>query len=64
MSSPACPRRAPLTTAYTISLGTPAAMADAARAAAGRALLKIKLGGDGDPERIAAVRAAAPQSPS
>jgi L-alanine-DL-glutamate epimerase-like enolase superfamily enzyme len=52
----------PLTTAYTISLGTPAAMADAAGAAAARKLLKIKLGGPGDPERIAAVRRAAPQS--
>ncbi len=38
-------------------------MASAARAAASRPLLKIKLGGaQGDPERIAAVRAAAPQS--
>jgi L-alanine-DL-glutamate epimerase-like enolase superfamily enzyme len=52
----------PLTTAYTISLGTPAAMAEAAGAAASRKLLKIKLGGPGDPERIAAVRRAAPQS--
>ena len=33
-----------LTTAYTISLGTPDAMADAARKAAARPLLKIKLG--------------------
>jgi len=52
----------PLITAYTISLGTPAAMAEAARAASARKLLKIKLGGAGDPERIAAVRRAAPQS--
>jgi L-alanine-DL-glutamate epimerase-like enolase superfamily enzyme len=52
----------PLTTAYTISLGTPQAMADAARAASTRKLLKIKLGGTGDPERIAAVRQAAPHS--
>ena len=50
----------PLTTAYTISLGTPEVMAKAAKRAAGRALLKIKLGGDGDPARIAAVRNAAP----
>jgi L-Ala-D/L-Glu epimerase len=50
------------TTAYTISLGTPEAMAEATAKAAHRALLKIKLGGDGDPERIAAVRRAAPQS--
>lgn len=50
----------PVTTAYTISLGTPEAMAAAAAAAASRPLLKVKLGGDGDEERIAAVRAAAP----
>jgi len=50
----------PLVTAYTISFGTPARMAQAAAAAAARPLLKIKLGGDGDPERIAAIRRAAP----
>ncbi|MGY0572945.1 N-acetyl-D-Glu racemase DgcA [Bradyrhizobium sp. RDM12] len=50
------------TTAYTISLGTPEAMAAATANAAHRPLLKIKLGGDGDPERIAAVRKAAPES--
>ena len=50
------------TTAYTISLGTPEAMADATARAAHRALLKIKLGGEGDVERIAAVRRAAPKS--
>lgn len=50
----------PLTTAYTISLGAPEAMAAAARAAARRPLLKVKLGGDRDPQRLAAVREAAP----
>jgi L-alanine-DL-glutamate epimerase-like enolase superfamily enzyme len=50
----------PLVTAYTISFGAPGQMAQAAAAAAARPLLKIKLGGDGDPERIAAVRHAAP----
>ena len=50
------------TTAYTISLGTPEAMAAATAKAAHRPLLKIKLGGDGDGERIAAVRRAAPKS--
>lgn len=50
------------TTAYTISLGTPEAMAAAAAKAAHRPLLKIKLGGDGDGMRIAAVRKAAPES--
>ena len=48
------------TTAYTISLGTPQSMADATAKAAHRALLKIKLGGEGDEMRIAAVRKAAP----
>ncbi|WFU43764.1 dipeptide epimerase [Bradyrhizobium sp. CB82] len=50
------------TTAYTISLGTPEAMAEATAKVAHRSLLKIKLGGEGDPERIAAVRKAAPES--
>ena len=49
-------------TAYTISLGTPEAMAAATARAAHRPLLKIKLGGDGDGMRIAAVRRAAPES--
>jgi L-alanine-DL-glutamate epimerase-like enolase superfamily enzyme len=52
----------PLTTAYTLSLGTPETMAEAARAASSRELLKVKLGGAGDAARIAAVRKAAPQS--
>ena len=62
MSSPGCRAPQPLVTAYTISLGTPQAMADAAGAAAARKLLKVKLGGEGDPERIAAVRQAAPNA--
>jgi L-Ala-D/L-Glu epimerase len=49
-------------TAYTISLASPEAMAAATAKAAHRSLLKIKLGGDGDGERIAAVRRAAPTS--
>jgi L-alanine-DL-glutamate epimerase-like enolase superfamily enzyme len=53
----------PLTTAYTISLAAPAAMAAAAERAASRPLLKVKLGAaEGDGERIAAVRRAAPQA--
>jgi L-alanine-DL-glutamate epimerase-like enolase superfamily enzyme len=52
----------PLTTAYTISLATPDAMAQAAAKVAGRALLKVKLGAPDDPARIAAVRHAAPRS--
>ena len=54
------PPPVPLTTAYTLSLDTPAAMAVAAAAAAGRPLLKLKLGGADDVERVRAVRAAAP----
>ncbi len=56
------PGPTPCITAYTISLGSPAAMAEASAKAASRPLLKIKLGGDGDGERIAAVRKAAPNS--
>lgn len=55
---------APLPTAFTISLGEPAVMeADAAKAAArGFALLKLKLTGEGDRERVAAVRKGAPDA--
>ena len=49
-----------VTTAYTISIGEPDEMARAADKAAARPLLKVKLGRDGDPARIAAVRHAAP----
>jgi L-alanine-DL-glutamate epimerase-like enolase superfamily enzyme len=54
----------PLVTAFTISLDTPERMAAVAAAAAGRAmpLLKLKLGGDGDLDRVRAVRAAAPRA--
>ena len=52
----------PVLTAFTLSLGTPEAMAAAAREAGAYPLLKLKLGGDGDRERLAAVRAAAPQA--
>ncbi len=56
------PAPGPCITAYTISLGTPQEMAVATEQAAHRPLLKIKLGGDGDGRRIAAVRRAAPDS--
>jgi L-Ala-D/L-Glu epimerase len=56
----AAPR--PCVTAFTISLGSPETMAAATAKAAHRPLLKIKLGGDGDLMRIAAVRQAAPDS--
>jgi L-alanine-DL-glutamate epimerase-like enolase superfamily enzyme len=52
----------PVVTAYTLSLGTPEAMEAAARRAAHRPLLKVKLGGAGDAERIAAVRRGAPDA--
>jgi L-alanine-DL-glutamate epimerase-like enolase superfamily enzyme len=56
------PAPAACVTAYTISLASPEAMAVATTQAAHRRLLKIKLGGEGDGERIAAVRQAAPRS--
>jgi L-Ala-D/L-Glu epimerase len=52
----------PRTTAYTISLASPSAMAAAAEEAAWRPLLKIKLGGGDDRQRIAAVRRLAPRT--
>ncbi len=52
----------PVITAYTLSLNTPDAMANAAARASERPLLKIKLGGDGDDDRLRAVREAAPKS--
>jgi len=56
------PELKPVTTAFTISLDTPDAMAEAAAKAAGWPLLKVKLGRSGDDERIAAVRRAAPKA--
>jgi L-alanine-DL-glutamate epimerase-like enolase superfamily enzyme len=50
----------PLVTAFTLSLDTPKAMAEAAAAAKKYSLLKLKLGGEGDKERVAAVRQARP----
>lgn len=51
-----------LETTYTLSLGTPESMHEAAKKNAHRPLLKVKLGHDGDLERIEAVRAGAPAS--
>lgn len=53
---------APVISAYTLSLGSPDAMAAAATLAQHRPVLKIKLGGEGDAARIRAVRAAAPRA--
>jgi L-Ala-D/L-Glu epimerase len=50
------------TTAFTLSLDTPDAMAAAAKAATGRSLLKLKLGRVGDIERLRAIRAAVPSA--
>ncbi len=53
----------PVLTAFTLSLASPEAMAAKAReASAAHPLLKLKLGGDGDKERLAAVREAVPQA--
>ena len=57
------PEPVPVATAFTVSLAPPAAMEQAARAAAARgfALLKCKLAGDGDDRaRVAAVHRGAP----
>ena len=55
------PAPRPLETAVTISLAAPAAMAEAAKIAPGR-LLKLKLGGPEDIERIKAVHLARPDA--
>jgi len=52
----------PLVTAYTLSLDTPEAMGEAAARAAHRPLLKLKLGRDGDAERLKRIRANARDS--
>jgi L-alanine-DL-glutamate epimerase-like enolase superfamily enzyme len=52
----------PLLTAFTLSLGSPEAMAAKAREGKAYPLLKLKLGGAGDEERLLAVREAAPQA--
>jgi L-alanine-DL-glutamate epimerase-like enolase superfamily enzyme len=52
----------PVETAYTLSVDTPAAMAEAARANAARPLLKLKLTGPGDLDRVRAVRTGAPHA--
>jgi L-alanine-DL-glutamate epimerase-like enolase superfamily enzyme len=56
-------RLRPATTAYTISLDSPGAMAEAAANAADRPILKVKFGApEGDLLRIAAVRRGAPDA--
>jgi len=55
---------APVLTAYTLSLDTPEKMGAAAKENALRPLLKLKLSGAGDLERVRAVRVNAPNSTS
>ena len=52
----------PMVTAFTLSLDTPEAMALAALEAAHRPLLKLKLGREGDADRLRLIRRAAPTS--
>src|ERR1051325_1227085 len=52
----------PVVTAYTLSLDTPEQMGEAAARERHRPLLKLKVTGDGDIERVRPVRRAAPQS--
>ena len=55
-------RPGPVVSAFTLSLDTPAIMGEKARENAHRPLLKIKLTGEGDLERVASIRQGAPQS--
>lgn len=57
-----CAGLKPVLTAYTISLAAPEEMAAKAAAAQTYPLLKLKLGGDGDAERLRAVHAARPDA--
>ncbi|HVI33920.1 N-acetyl-D-Glu racemase DgcA [Phenylobacterium sp.] len=56
------PRLDPVKTCYTLSLDAPEAMAEAARRHARRPMLKLKIGGADDLDRVEAVRAAAPRT--
>jgi L-Ala-D/L-Glu epimerase len=51
----------PIVTAFTLSLDTPETMEKAAEEAADRPLLKLKLGGEGDIQRLKLIRRAAPK---
>jgi L-Ala-D/L-Glu epimerase len=56
------PEPRPAVTAYTLSLDTPEAMGEAAAKAAERPLLKLKLGREGDAQRLKLIRRNAPSS--
>jgi len=58
----ALPAMRPLTTAFTLSLDSPGNMHSAALENADRPLLKLKLAGEGDIERVRAVRQGAPNA--
>jgi L-alanine-DL-glutamate epimerase-like enolase superfamily enzyme len=53
----------PVTTAYTLSVASPDEMAAAAQRNAHRPLIKMKLTGEGDLERVRAVRDVLPKTP-
>jgi len=52
----------PVLTAYTLSLGAPEAMAQKAASVPAYPLLKLKLGAEGDAERLMAIREARPDA--
>lgn len=56
------PAPKPIVTCFTLSLDTPERMAERAAAARDFPLLKLKLGGEGDAERLAAIRRARPDA--
>jgi L-alanine-DL-glutamate epimerase-like enolase superfamily enzyme len=56
------PAPGPMTTVYTLSLDSPANMHRAAREQAHRPLLKLKLAGEGDIDRVCSVREGAPEA--
>ncbi|MED6308514.1 MAG: N-acetyl-D-Glu racemase DgcA, partial [Pseudomonadota bacterium] len=57
------PQPQPVTTAYTLSVASPAEMAATATRNAHRPLIKMKLTGEGDLDRVRAVREVLPKTP-
>lgn len=57
------PEPQPVTTAFTLSVAAPAEMAKAAERNAHRPLIKMKLTGEGDLDRVRAVRNVLPETP-
>ena len=57
------PEPEPVTTAFTLSVASPRGMAAAAEKNAHRPLIKMKLIGEGDLDRVRAVRAVLPETP-